>query len=197
MLSVVCIVRDRLSWSEATETGRRLPTRYIAAHLICISNKKRLHFGLLTLASVSRFHVTFGASKSQPVNMVSSWCYFILPVLLIIGLLRKCRERSWGRCKSTSNLHGQVFLVTGANSGIGKETVKELVRRRATVIMACRDMRSAKSVVAEIRNKISTGELVNAPREFIYLFFFIKEQRRETRVSPDSFRPKYPNKMCI
>lgn len=50
--------------------------------------------------------------------------------------------------------------MTGANSGIGKETVKELAKRRATVIMACRDMQSAKNVVTEIRNKIPTGELV-------------------------------------
>ncbi|XP_029176522.1 retinol dehydrogenase 11-like [Nylanderia fulva] len=91
--------------------------------------------------------------------MVSSWCYFILPILLI-GLLRKCRERSWGRCRSTSNLQGQVFLVTGANSGIGKETVKELAKRKATIIMACKDMQSTKNVIVEIRNKISTGELI-------------------------------------
>ncbi|XP_014483152.1 PREDICTED: retinol dehydrogenase 12-like [Dinoponera quadriceps] len=92
--------------------------------------------------------------------MVSSWCYFVLPVLLIAGLLRKCRERTWGRCKSNSNLHGVVFLVTGANSGIGKETVKELAKRNATVIMACRNMKSAKNAIAEIRSKIPTGELI-------------------------------------
>lgn len=92
--------------------------------------------------------------------MVSSWCYFILPVVLFIGLLRKCRERTWGRCRSTSTLQGRVFLVTGANSGIGKETAKELAKRRATIIMACRDVQSAKNAITEIRSKISTGELV-------------------------------------
>lgn len=92
--------------------------------------------------------------------MVSSWCYFILPVVLLIGLLRKCRERTWGRCRSTSNLQDRVFLVTGANSGIGKETAKELAKRRATVIMACRDVQSAKNAITEIRSKISTGELI-------------------------------------
>lgn len=101
------------------------------------------------------------------IDMVSSWCYFILPMVLLIGLLRKCRERTWGRCKSTSNLQGQVFLVTGANSGIGKETVKELAKRRATIIMACRDMQNAKNVIVEIRNKISTGELVIIIETFV------------------------------
>ncbi|XP_071650636.1 retinol dehydrogenase 11 [Temnothorax longispinosus] len=92
--------------------------------------------------------------------MVSSWCYFILPVVLLIGLLRKCRERTWGRCRSTGNLQGRVFLVTGANSGIGKETAKELAKRKATVVMACRDVQSAKNAITEIRSKIPTGELI-------------------------------------
>lgn len=92
--------------------------------------------------------------------MVLLWCYFILPVVLIVGLLRKCREHTWGRCKDMSSLQGRVFLVTGANSGIGKETVKELAKRKATIIMACRDLQSARNVISEIRTQIFTGELV-------------------------------------
>lgn len=92
--------------------------------------------------------------------MVSSWCYFILPVVLFIGLLRKCRERTWGRCKNTDSLVGRVFIVTGANSGIGKETVKELAKRKATVILACRNIQTARNAVSDIRTQISTGELV-------------------------------------
>ena len=92
--------------------------------------------------------------------MVSSWCYFILPVVLIIGLLRKCRERTWGRCKNTDSLQGCVFIVTGGNSGIGKETVKELAQRRATVIVACRNLQNARDAISEIRSRVSTGELV-------------------------------------
>ncbi|XP_076236628.1 retinol dehydrogenase 11 [Calliopsis andreniformis] len=92
--------------------------------------------------------------------MVSSWCYIILPVVLFIGLLRKCRERTWGKCKNTDSLNGRVFIVTGANSGIGKETVKELAKRRATVIVACRNLQNARTAISEIRAQVSTGELV-------------------------------------
>ncbi|XP_078048610.1 retinol dehydrogenase 12 [Augochlora pura] len=92
--------------------------------------------------------------------MVSAWCYFILPVVLFIGLLRKSREGTWGRCKNMDSLHGRVFIVTGANSGIGKETVKELARRKATIILACRSLQNARDTISDIRAKIPTGELI-------------------------------------
>lgn len=93
-------------------------------------------------------------------GMVSGVVYVFFPVLLAIGLLRKIREYQWGHCKSKSSLHGKVFIVTGANSGIGKETVRELARRKARVIMACRDLKNAKSAIEDIRREVSSGELI-------------------------------------
>ncbi|XP_057318741.1 retinol dehydrogenase 11-like [Microplitis mediator] len=89
-----------------------------------------------------------------------SFCYILFPIIVIMGLLRKCRELTWGKCKDTSSLHGKVYLVTGANSGIGKETVRELARRQARVILACRDMDNARDVILQIRKNISTGEMI-------------------------------------
>lgn len=102
-------------------------------------------------------------------NMVSSWYYFILPIVLLIGLLRKCRERTWGKCKNTDSLLGRVFIVTGANSGIGKETVKELAKRKATVILACRYLQTAQNAISDIRTQISTGKLVILIPNYIFL----------------------------
>jgi retinol dehydrogenase 14 len=45
---------------------------------------------------------------------------------------------------------GQVCLVTGANSGIGKATVLELAKRNATVMMVCRDKAKGEKVKAEV-----------------------------------------------
>lgn len=52
---------------------------------------------------------------------------------------------------------GKVVIVTGANTGIGKETVWELARRGAKVYMACRDMKKCEEtreeIVIETKNK--------------------------------------------
>ncbi|XP_022205185.1 retinol dehydrogenase 11 [Nilaparvata lugens] len=85
--------------------------------------------------------------------------YVFVPVVLALGV-RKYRELQWGTCKDFRSLEGKVFIVTGANSGIGKETVKGLAERKARVILACRNIDSANAAISEIRKSISTGELI-------------------------------------
>ena len=55
------------------------------------------------------------------------------------------------------NIEKKVFIVTGANSGIGRETVHELARRKGKVYMACRDLTKCEEertkIVLDTKNK--------------------------------------------
>lgn len=54
------------------------------------------------------------------------------------------------------DLTGKVIIVTGANSGLGKSTVKHLAKNGATVIMACRSSdkshQAKQEIISEIKN---------------------------------------------
>ena len=53
--------------------------------------------------------------------------------------------------ETTDELTGKTFIVTGANTGIGKVTALELARKGAHVILACRSVAKTEAVVAEIQ----------------------------------------------
>ena len=55
--------------------------------------------------------------------------------------------------------HGKLFLVTGANSGIGYEVTRGLAGRGATVVMACRSLEKGEGAAAKIREEALLGEL--------------------------------------
>jgi len=53
------------------------------------------------------------------------------------------------------NLAGKNFVITGANSGLGYETAKNLVSWGATVTMACRDLEKAEQAQVKLLKEIS------------------------------------------
>jgi NAD(P)-dependent dehydrogenase (short-subunit alcohol dehydrogenase family) len=55
--------------------------------------------------------------------------------------------------------HGRVAVVTGANSGLGLATARELARAGAHVVMACRDTGKGASAADEVRTAVATAEL--------------------------------------
>ncbi|XP_006640365.2 retinol dehydrogenase 14 [Lepisosteus oculatus] len=94
-------------------------------------------------------------------------------------------------CMDVKRLDGKTVLVTGGNSGIGKETAIALAARGARVIIACRDVQKAEVAMREIKTRsrslnVSYMELdlanLQSVREFCQTFLQ-KEQRLDVLIN--------------
>ncbi len=72
-----------------------------------------------------------------------------------------------GKCYVPGRLDGKLAIVTGANTGIGRETTAELARRGAKVIMACRSLERAESAKLEILKYYSEGKPTALTRNIV------------------------------
>lgn len=60
-------------------------------------------------------------------------------------------------------MQGKTVVITGANSGLGKETAKVLANQGAKIILVCRDQergeRAKEEIIKETKNKQITLEI--------------------------------------
>jgi NAD(P)-dependent dehydrogenase (short-subunit alcohol dehydrogenase family) len=59
----------------------------------------------------------------------------------------------------STDLAGKTFIVTGANTGIGKVTARELARAGAHVLLACRSQSKTAAVIEEIRREVPAANI--------------------------------------
>ncbi|XP_057333223.1 retinol dehydrogenase 13-like [Microplitis mediator] len=76
----------------------------------------------------------------------------------IVGGIYLIKDKIAGTAyEGNEKLTNKVVIVTGANTGIGKEVTRDLAKREAKVIMACRDLfkceKARKEIVLETKNK--------------------------------------------
>lgn len=75
--------------------------------------------------------------------------------VLLLSALFAYNRLTTRRCRCTSSMSGKTAVVTGANSGIGFETARELLLRGARVVLACRDADRARDAVARLATETS------------------------------------------
>ena len=63
------------------------------------------------------------------------------------------------RCQSKNRLDGKVVVITGANTGIGKETALQISQRGAKIYIACRDLKKANQAIDDIKKTNPTADI--------------------------------------
>ncbi|NVB81101.1 MAG: SDR family oxidoreductase [Kofleriaceae bacterium] len=58
-----------------------------------------------------------------------------------------------------TDLAGKTFVITGANSGIGKITARELAKRGGHVILACRSADKTQAVIDELKQETGNDKI--------------------------------------
>ena len=67
--------------------------------------------------------------------------------------------------KLTQDLQGKVALITGANTGIGRVTARELAKRGAHIVITARNQERAQPVLDEIRTESPQAKVDFIPLE--------------------------------
>uniref|UniRef100_A0A673BIP5 Si:ch211-107o10.3 n=1 Tax=Sphaeramia orbicularis TaxID=375764 RepID=A0A673BIP5_9TELE len=83
----------------------------------------------------------------------------VLSLLSGAGMLALRRWTAGGVCQSKVRLDGKTVLITGANTGIGKETALDMAQRGARVILACRDTTKGHAAADDIRHRTGNGNV--------------------------------------
>lgn len=96
---------------------------------------------------------------SGPIEWAILIIAIVLGVAVLLYVIRKIVQGPFYRKKN--RIDGKVVVITGCNTGIGKETALELASRGAKVYMACRDPVRCEGARLEIIEKTKNENIFN------------------------------------
>lgn len=76
----------------------------------------------------------------------------VMTLLALLGTIYMYIIEIVGPIPPRVDMRGKVIVVTGANSGIGLETTRQLAQMGATVIMGCRSLERSKPMMDDVNN---------------------------------------------
>ena len=77
----------------------------------------------------------------------------LIALIIIFALFFLRKYLRGGQCKSKHSMEGKVVIITGASSGIGKESAIDLVKHGARVILACRNEKKTKKAMESLNEQ--------------------------------------------
>lgn len=98
-------------------------------------------------ACIINFFVSFsmiilGIDLSCPI-IQALLAIVVVGFFTVISILKFYAYITCGYFHERVKMNGKTVIITGANGGIGFETAKEIAKRGARVIMACRNLETA------------------------------------------------------
>ena len=94
------------------------------------------------------------------IGMLQQHPFAVIGIVFVTTVVLVRRYFNGGVCYSKELLDGKTVIITGANTGIGKQTAIDLAKRNAKVIIACRSVERGKQAERDIRN-LSKNENVH------------------------------------
>ncbi|XP_065311232.1 retinol dehydrogenase 14-like isoform X2 [Dermacentor albipictus] len=112
---------------------------------------------------VPRIAARAGSEEKQPAGLALWLQALVAELLLFAKIVLLAFEHVWEKpavCHSQASMEGSTVVVTGATSGVGRETALELARRGARVVIGCRNLQKARRVAQEIFDRTQQRVIV-------------------------------------